>query len=106
MFDTVVRGDERDIGIENGLIAAIGPDLPSGKAEIDARGLTVLPGLIDVHLHFNEPGRTDWEGAATGSAEFLALHHRGSRVRSEVRRAPRFFDYGFRSLGRHRAGKS
>ena len=28
----------------------------------------VLPGVVDVHVHFNEPGRTDWEGWATGSA--------------------------------------
>src|SRR5439155_8220854 len=32
----------------------------------------VLPGLIDVHLHFNEPGRTDWEGGATGSRALAA----------------------------------
>src|SRR5687767_6620471 len=42
------------------------------RDEIDARGLTVLPGLIDVHLHFNEPGRTEWEGAATGSRALAA----------------------------------
>jgi len=41
--------------------------LPGAKAEIDAGGLAILPGLIDVHVHFNEPGRTEWEGAATGS---------------------------------------
>src|SRR5205807_8081131 len=40
--------------------------------EIDARGLTVLPGLIDVHVHFNEPGRAEWEGAATGSRALAA----------------------------------
>ena len=39
---------------------------------MDARGLTVLPGVIDVHLHFNEPGRTEWEGAATGSRALAA----------------------------------
>ena len=32
----------------------------------------MLPGLIDVHLHFNEPGRTEWEGAATGSRALAA----------------------------------
>src|SRR5262249_45583183 len=36
------------------------------------RGLTVLPGIIDVHVHFNEPGRTEWEGAATGSRALAA----------------------------------
>ena len=32
----------------------------------------MFPGLIDVHLHFNEPGRTEWEGAATGSRALAA----------------------------------
>ena len=32
----------------------------------------MFPGVIDVHLHFNEPGRTEWEGAATGSRAFAA----------------------------------
>jgi allantoinase len=31
-----------------------------------------MPGVIDVHLHFNEPGRTEWEGAATGSRALAA----------------------------------
>lgn len=72
MFDLVLRGDRTDIAIEDGLIAAIGPELGHGKEQIDARGLAVLPGMIDIHLHFNEPGRTDWEGAATGSRALAA----------------------------------
>lgn len=72
MPDLVVRGDTEDIAIEDGKIVAIGPDLPGAAEEIDARGLYVFPGLIDVHLHFNEPGRTDWEGAATGSRALAA----------------------------------
>jgi allantoinase len=72
MADLVVRGDTEDIAIEEGKIVAIGPDLPGAVAEIDARGLHVFPGLIDVHLHFNEPGRTEWEGAATGSRALAA----------------------------------
>jgi allantoinase len=72
MPDLVVRGDTRDIAIEDGKIAAIGPELPGAAEEIDARGLHVFPGLIDVHLHFNEPGRTEWEGAATGSRALAA----------------------------------
>jgi allantoinase len=32
----------------------------------------VFPGVIDPHVHFNEPGRTDWEGIATGSAALAA----------------------------------
>jgi len=72
MPDLVVRGDALDIAIEEGRIAAIGPELPGAANEIDARGLHVFPGLIDVHLHFNEPGRTEWEGAATGSRALAA----------------------------------
>ena len=60
----VVRAD---IAIEGGAIVAVAPELAGAPREIDARGLTVLPGAIDAHLHFNEPGRTEWEGAATGS---------------------------------------
>jgi allantoinase len=72
LFDLVIRGDAADIAIEGEYIAAVAPDLAGGEREIDARGLAVLPGLIDVHLHFNEPGRADWEGAATGSRALAA----------------------------------
>lgn len=79
MPESVVRGGilaatglQSDIAIEDGKIAAIGPELPGAAEEIDARGLHVFPGLIDVHLHFNEPGRTEWEGAATGSRALAA----------------------------------
>src|SRR5262245_52949970 len=63
---------QADIAIENGVIAAVAPGLPGAADEIDARGLHVLPALIDVHVHFNEPGRTAWEGAATGSRALAA----------------------------------
>ena len=80
MPDLVVRGatlvatglPKSDISIEDGKIVAIGSELPGVAQEIDARGLHVFPGLIDVHLHFNEPGRTEWEGAATGSRALAA----------------------------------
>jgi len=72
MPDLVLRGDDFDIAIEDGKIAAIGRELPGAAEEIDARGLHLFPGLIDVHLHFNEPGRTEWEGAATGSRALAA----------------------------------
>jgi allantoinase len=61
-----------DIAIEGEHIAAVANDVPGGKREIDAAGITILPGLIDIHLHFNEPGRADWEGAATGSRALAA----------------------------------
>jgi allantoinase len=34
---------------------------------LDAGGLTVIPGLVDTHVHINEPGRTEWEGFATAT---------------------------------------
>jgi allantoinase len=40
---------------------------PDAEELIDARGKVVLPGGIDSHVHFNEPGRTDWEGFETGT---------------------------------------
>src|SRR4029450_797887 len=55
-----------------GRIAAIGLELTGASHEIDARGVFVLPGLLDLPLHFNEPGRTHWEGAATGSRALAA----------------------------------
>jgi allantoinase len=61
-----------DVAVEDGIIAMIAPELPGGTREIDAEGLLVLPGLIDIHVHFNEPGRTEWEGAATGSRALAA----------------------------------
>src|SRR5580704_4154851 len=63
---------DADLAVEDGRISAIGPELPGAGAEIDARGLTILPGLIDVHVHFNEPGRAEWEGAAAGSRALAA----------------------------------
>jgi allantoinase len=62
-----------DIGIADEKIVAIEPEL-SGKArkKIDAAGLHIFPGLIDSHVHFNDPGRTDWEGIDSGSRALAA----------------------------------
>jgi allantoinase len=61
-----------DVAISDGVISAVGPNLPSTPDEIDATGLHVLPGGIDSHVHFNEPGHTDWETIANGSAALAA----------------------------------
>jgi allantoinase len=63
---------EKDLSISEGRIAGIDHELPAGREEIDATGLHVFPAVIDVHLHFNEPGRTEWEGAASGSRALAA----------------------------------
>jgi allantoinase len=63
----------RDIAIFDGKIAAIEPDLRGSAHEtIDANGLHILPGVIDSHVHFNEPGRAHWEGFETGSRALAA----------------------------------
>jgi allantoinase len=61
-----------DVAVTDGVISAIGPNLGSEADEIDATGLHVLPGGIDSHVHFNEPGRTEWETIANGSAALAA----------------------------------
>lgn len=68
------RGVTRaDVGVAGGQVVEVAPEI-AGKAreELDARGLHVFPGVIDAHVHFNEPGRTEWEGLATGSRALAA----------------------------------
>jgi len=63
------RGAEKaDIAIAGGQITAVGLNLADDGEELDASGLHVFPGGIDSHVHFNEPGRTEWEDIAHGSA--------------------------------------
>ena len=63
------RGVEKaDIAIDGEQITAVGRNLADDGEEIDASGLHVFPGGIDSHVHFNEPGRTQWEDIAHGSA--------------------------------------
>ncbi len=77
LFDLIIRGGQvvtpegvvrADIGVTAGRISAIG-DVPvgAGAEEIDAGGLHVLPGVIDAHVHFREPGLTQKEDFETGS---------------------------------------
>jgi dihydroorotase len=68
---TVVNHDGvgvRDIGVRDGRIAAIGTIAAGTAGEVvDCRGLTVLPGVIDTHVHFREPGLTHKEDLESGS---------------------------------------
>ena len=62
-----------DVGIADGKIVALQPGLQSScREEINAAGLHIFPGVIDAHVHFNEPGRADWEGIETGSRALAA----------------------------------
>lgn len=64
---------ETDMLIENGVIAAVAPGLPSEAAEtLDARGLIVSPGFIDLHVHLREPGGEESETIETGLAAAVA----------------------------------
>ncbi|MBL8595055.1 MAG: amidohydrolase family protein, partial [Devosia sp.] len=57
------------IVVADGRIAEVvagNPERPAGQS-IDATGQLLLPGLIDAHVHFSEPGRGHWEGFETGS---------------------------------------
>lgn len=81
-LDLLVRGGylvrpegvaRADIGVLDGKIAMIEPQIDGpARMLIEATGRYVFPGLIDVHVHFNEPGRTHWEGFASGSAALAA----------------------------------
>ena len=78
-YDLVIRGQRimttagevaREIGIRDGRITAIEPlgHNLSGTEVIELAGDEVLlPGLVDTHVHVNEPGRTEWEGFASAT---------------------------------------
>jgi allantoinase len=76
--DLVVRGrrvvtpdGERQaaIHIRGGVITAVSgfDDIPVGRTVHEAGESVVMPGLVDTHVHINEPGRTEWEGFATAT---------------------------------------
>src|SRR5882672_1786341 len=77
--ELVIRGrrvvTKNEIGpasvhVRRGYISSISifEDVPSGCDLIEAgEGSVVMPGLVDTHVHVNEPGRTDWEGFATAT---------------------------------------
>ncbi|MEM6314678.1 MAG: allantoinase AllB [Planctomycetota bacterium] len=78
-IDLLIRGGhvvtpdgvrECDIAVDAGTIVSF--DAEPAREEVDATGLHVFPGLVDPHVHFNEPGRAEWEGLATGSAALAA----------------------------------
>lgn len=56
------------IRIEGGTFVSVA----DGPADVDYGDLVILPGLVDSHVHVNEPGRTEWEGFATATRAALA----------------------------------
>lgn len=82
MLDLVIRNGlvvtpdgvaRLDVGIAEGKVAQLAGRIREDAVKtIDAHGLHVFPGILDAHVHFNEPGRTEWEGIASGSAALAA----------------------------------
>ena len=69
-----VSGFERgDVLMRGGAVAALGRDLEAGSARVvDASGLLVAPGLVDIHCHLREPGYEHKEDIASGTAAAAA----------------------------------
>lgn len=76
--DIIIRGgtivDQQgtrtgDVLVRDGVVAETGPalDAPSGALSLDAEGCVVTPGLVDIQVHFREPGREEAETIETGS---------------------------------------
>ncbi len=63
--------EKKDILLENGRIAAVGTHL-KGDERLNAEGLLILPGLIDPHVHFREPGDEKKEDFLSGSRAAIA----------------------------------
>lgn len=61
----VVGGDVRPATVryEDGVVVDVG----EGVADLDYGDLVILPGLVDSHVHINEPGRAEWEGFETAT---------------------------------------
>src|ERR1700730_3586813 len=57
------------IRVRGGVISAITTfdDLPKGSVVHEAHDFVVMPGIVDTHVHINEPGRTEWEGFSTAT---------------------------------------
>ena len=65
------RDENVDLLLVDGKVASVGADAPGqapeGTQEIDVAGKVVCPGLIDIHVHFREPGQTAKETIDTGA---------------------------------------
>lgn len=68
LIDPAAARDETiDVRVEAGVIAEVGRVTSKHAEVIDAEGLVLAPGFVDLHTHLREPGREDAETVATGS---------------------------------------
>jgi len=76
MYDVLIKNGkvvledqvaEIEVAIKDGKVAALGTSLGEAKEVVDAAGMYVLPGAVDCHMHFSDPGRESWEGFETGT---------------------------------------
>lgn len=78
MSDLIIHGERvvlpsgmrpASIHVRDGRIVDVAEyrDRPAGVPAVDAGALVVLPGLVDTHVHLNDPGRADWEGFESGT---------------------------------------
>ncbi|MBI3857860.1 MAG: dihydroorotase [Planctomycetes bacterium] len=68
----IKNGKPFDVLIDGAKIRKTGKISENADQVVDARGLVVVPGLIDMHVHFREPGREDKETIASGAAAAVA----------------------------------
>ncbi len=73
----VVDGEERSVSlaVKLGRVVGIhdfGTDIPAGQQWTLADDEVLIPGIVDTHVHINEPGRTEWEGFDTATAAAAA----------------------------------
>jgi dihydroorotase len=62
------EGEPVDVLVRDGVVAEIGPGLSGPGETLDAHGLVLLPGFVDLHAHLREPGGEESETIETGSA--------------------------------------
>ncbi|HEU4881310.1 MAG TPA: amidohydrolase family protein, partial [Longimicrobium sp.] len=57
------------VHVRDGIITAVTAweDVPAATPRIDVGDAVLMPGLVDTHVHINEPGRTEWEGFQTAT---------------------------------------